>query len=109
MEDIKSLFSKGQFDEIVKKYLKFSKEVKVTIVFPVLAACEQCGYYCDYLDVLKKLNELVPLRTSCWDKRDLAIMVDFALESLLYCLYNKELDKLDIKYNIPEQIEKIID
>lgn len=120
MEDIKSLFSKGQFDEIVKKYLKFSKEVKVsrdpveskknrTIVYRVLAACEQCGYYCDYLDVLKKLNELVPLKTSCWDKRDLAIMVDFALESLLYCLYNKELDKLDIKYNIPEQIEKIID
>ena len=120
MEDIFNLFSEGQFDELVGRYLEFVRGVKLARdpnkrqvnekkVYHVLAACEQCGYYCDYLDTLKKLNELVPLKNSRWNKRDLAIMMDFTLESLLYCLYNNDSENLGIKYNIPEQIEKVID
>lgn len=119
MEDIFSLFSKGKFDELVGEYLGFVHEVKPSRdpqkrqenakkVYFVLAACEQCGYYCDYLDVLKKLNELAPLRNPGWNKRDLAVMVDFALESLLYCLLNNSSEDVENKNNISEQIEKVI-
>lgn len=119
MEDIFSLFSKGKFDELVGEYLGFVHEVKpsrnpqkcqenVKKVYFVLAACEQCGYYYDYLDVLKKLNELAPLRNPGWNKRDLAVMVDFALESLLYYLLNNSSEDAENKDNISEQIEKVI-
>lgn len=63
VEEISTLLSKGRFWKLIEQHLKEAKSMKYTtniqerntnadLLFYFLAACEQCGLYCDYLFVL---------------------------------------------------------
>ena len=119
MESMQELFSRGRFFDLVDQYLEqgykiypsqdSQKNIKnLYLLYHLLAACQQCGYYCNYLDILEKYNQILPLKHVSRNKQSLIIILDFALESLLYCLYNNESENLGIKYDIPEKIEKVI-
>lgn len=107
------LFKAGRFFEFVdenKEFLENSQKSKESIdtLYHLAAACEQCGYYCDYLTILKKLHAIFPLTLENWKIDTLILFSNFALESLLYCLFNNEAENLEIDYCITEQIEKVL-
>ena len=119
MESMQELFSHGRFFDLVDQYLEQGYKIypshdsqknrkNLDLLFHLLAACQQCGYYCNYLDILDKYNQILPLKHASRNKQTLIVILDFALESLLYCLYNNEPENLGIKYNIPEKIENVI-
>lgn len=119
MESMQELFSRGRFFDLVDQYLEQGYKIypshdsqknrkNLDLLYHLLAACQQCGYYCNYLDILEKYNQILPLKHVSRNKQSLIIILDFALESLLYCLYNNESENLGIKYDIPEKIEKVI-
>lgn len=119
MESMQELFSRGRFFDLVDQYLEQGYKIypshdsqknrkNLDLLYHLLAACQQCGYYCNYLDILEKYNQILPLKHVSRNKQSLIIILDFALESLLYCLYNNESENLGIKYDISEKIEKVI-
>lgn len=113
------LFSKGKFHEFIGENISLARQMKYTndpikvnkninLLHHMLAACLQCGYYCNYLEVLKKYNMFSPLSRANISTESLMKILNFTLESLLYCLYNNESENLGIKYNIQEHIENTI-
>lgn len=113
------LFKAGNFFEFVNMNIKevsnicisrdFEKNRKnANTLYHLAAACEKCGYYCDYLEVLKKLHMVRPLTLTNWDINTLILFSNFTLEALLYCLFNNEIENLGINYNISEQIESVL-
>lgn len=118
MDTIKSLFLKGKYDEIIAQNLQQVKNMstsgtvaendkKLEKLYYMLVSCEQNGYYCDYLDVLKKFNEIHPIKCMK-DKKVCLMILSFAIEALIYCLFNNEIENLGIKYDIKDRIEKFI-
>lgn len=119
LTEITELFSKGDWDSILEKYLKSGKEMRQTqssekrsenrnVLYYLLATCMECGFYCDYLDILKRYY-MVAEESFFKHKPDtLRIISNFALESLLYCLYNNAEENLGIEYDIPEHIERVL-
>lgn len=113
--EISGQFSRGDWDTILEKNLKIGKEMSLTyshekhsILYYLLATCMQCGYYCDYLDILEKYYKM-DSNTFLKHKPDtLRIISNYALESLLYCLYNNVGEGLGIKYNISEHINQVL-
>ena len=119
MSESFDLFSSGNFHEFIEKNISLAREMKYTndpikanrnvnLLYHLLAACLQCGYYCNYLEVLKKYNMFSPLNRTYLSTESLMVVLNFTLESLLYCLYNNESENLEIEYNIQEQIENTI-
>lgn len=119
VEEISTLFSKGRFGELIEQHLKEAKSMKYTtniqerntnadLLFYFLAACEQCGLYCDYLDVLQKYNENDPIEYTKKDKRTVVKILTFQLESLIYCLYNNYEEQLGIDYDISVKTKEVI-
>lgn len=122
MSNITELYKNRKYAEILNQYLDNLSQIKhstkdpkkmqknLDTLYCLLVACEQLGCYCDYLDVLKKIHEIYPLNSDKWNREfeSLLIAIDFALESLLYCLYNNNSEKLGIDYNIVERIDKTI-
>ena len=113
----KELFQKGDFFEFINlnlpkiQNIRLGRKTKnnpqiINELYYTLAACEQCGYYCDYLNVLKKLHELRPIEESNWKPETLILISNFAVEALIYCLYNNQNEQLGLQCDISEQIEK---
>ncbi len=115
LAEISDQFSRGDWDSILENHLNAGKEMslannyeKRSILCYLLAACMQRGYYCDYLEVLEKYYNIDP-DAFLHDKADmLKVILNYALESLLYCLYNNEDENLGIKYNISERIDQVL-
>ena len=119
MENIKELFSHGRFFDLVDQYLEQGYNVSpsqdpqedrknLDLLYYLLAACRECGYYCNYLYLLERFDQIRPLARVNLNKSTLVIMLNFALESLLYCLYNNEIENLGIQYDIPGKIGEVI-
>lgn len=117
---MKDLLSHGHFFDLVDQYLQQGYRVSFSndhekqrknleLLYHLLTACQQCGYYCDYLEILKKYDQILPLKSVSRNKNTIIIILDFAVESLLYCLYNNEAENLGIKYDIAEKIEEVIE
>lgn len=112
----KELFGRGDFfgfvDLVLPKIQNMTLGRKsnnpniVEEMYYLLAACERCGYYCDYLETLKKLHKLLPITEENWGNENAMSISTFAIESLIYCLYNNVHEGLGLEYDIPEQIEK---
>ena len=96
MENIKELFSHARFFDLVDQYLEQGYNVSpsqdpqedrknLDLLYYLLAACQKCGYYCNYLYLLERFDQIRPLARVNLNKSTLVIMLNFALESLLYC------------------------
>lgn len=120
IDEISKLFSRGSWDNILEKYLKIGKDLSPTkdhgnkadnckILYYLLAVCMECGFYCDYLDILKRYYMMDASSFFKHKSETLKIISNFALESLLYCLYNNTRENLGIEYNIPEHINRVLD
>ncbi len=120
MEDIKVLFAQGNWEMILDNYLSRIKDINITnkseknhknieLLYYLLEACMRCGCYCDYLNVLKKYYKVFPADFINSTQQQVMTITTFALEALVYCLYNNEPEKLGLEYNIEEHINKVID
>jgi len=120
MEDISTLFAQGKWDIILDKYLSRINSIHITnnlkkckenidLLYYLLAACEQRGCYCDYLNVLKKYYKIYPTDFKNGSQSRVIGITNFALEALIYCLFNNESENLGIEYNIEDHINKVID
>lgn len=119
MATISELYSQKKNNDIFEGYLKRVKEMRFSvkadrreknaeILYYLLAASYEKGYYCDCLDVLKKLNEIKEAVITNWNAGQLMYFSKVALESLVYCLLNNESEKLMIAYDIATHIENTI-
>lgn len=115
LAEISDQFSHGDWDSILENNLNIGKEMQLTnnyekrsILYYLLAACMQRGYYCDYLDVLERYYKIDSNSFFKHKVDTLKTISNYALESLLYCLYNNADENLGIEYNILEQIDKVL-
>lgn len=119
MQEIVTLYRNKQYDEILKRYLKRVKEIKygsderkreknVELLYYLFGVCAEQGFYLDSIDVLKKLHELRPICFTKWTPEELRFILNAIIEALIYCLINNQIDKLNIKYDIVDEIEKAI-
>lgn len=119
MNDNFDFGSKEESHEFIEKNISSARNIKYTndpikvnknvnLLHHLLKACMRCGYYCNYLEILKKFNIFSPLSRTRLSAESLMTVLNFTLESLLYCLYNNESENLGIEYNIQEHIENTI-